>query len=127
MATAQTDTVRSQRWSTELRAMATQLEQKHPALYHHTSKEQFSRQLESLSASAATRDDAAMLVGVLQLIASAGDAHTSVGGNYQALGFRRLPVAFYLFDDGLFIVDADTSISKWWARVLFPDGCQPTP
>ena len=96
--------------------MATQLEQKHPALYHQTSKEQFARQLESLSASAATRDDAALLVGLLQLIASVGDGHTSVSGNYQALGFRRLPVSFYLFEDGLFIVDADTSISRLVGR-----------
>ncbi len=120
---AQSDTTRAQRWRSEITAVATQLEQKHPGIYAHTSREAFQKLVVDLTASADKRDDAAMTVGLMELIASIGDGHTQVTGNLAALGFHRLPVAFYPFDDGVYIVDADTSLARFiGARVLAFDG-----
>lgn len=103
-------TDRTAGWEQDLRLLVSELERKHPDLYHRVSKQQFAQDAARLRQEIPQLDDGALTIGVQRLVASLGDSHTGVSANYQALGFHRLPIAPYVFDDGVYIRDADTSI-----------------
>lgn len=118
---ARTD--RTAGWEQDLRLLVSELERKHPDLYHKLSKQQFAQDAESLRREIPQLDDGALTIGVQRLVASLGDSHTGVSANYQALGFYRLPIAPYVFDDGVYIRDADTSIAHLiGARIVAVNG-----
>lgn len=102
--------MRVAQWTEDLRVLVAELERRHPDLYHVRSKPEFAGAAAGWRATIPTQDNGALTLGLMQLIASLGDSHTSLSTSYQALGFHRLPFSPYLFDDGVFIRDADTSV-----------------
>jgi len=116
---ATSDSARRAGWNADLTRLATELERVHPNLYHRVSKSAFAAELEALRTAIPNRDDASLSLGVQRLVAGLGDGHTSANPDAAALGFRRLPISPYVFDDGVFIRDADSSaMSLIGARIL---------
>jgi hypothetical protein len=99
-------------WTEDLRVLAAELERRHPDLHHVLPAQEFSDELARLRASIPHRDDAALTLDLVRLVASLGDAHTTVSADFQALGFHRLPLSLYLFDDGVYIHDADAHLAR---------------
>jgi hypothetical protein len=98
-------------WEQDLRVLVDQLERKHPDLYHRIAKPEFAAAAESLRREIPQRTDRELMLGVSRLVAQLGDSHTGVIANYPVLGFHFLPIAPYVFDDGVYIRDADTSLA----------------
>jgi tetratricopeptide (TPR) repeat protein len=71
-----------------------------------------------------------LLVEFERLITMAGDGHTAIygPGEDSPLEFESgsLPVLFYLFDDGLFIVDAAGGYRQWIGSEVLAFGSRPT-
>lgn len=113
------DSARRAGWSRDLERLAAELERVHPDLYHRRPKAEFVADHEALRTAIPNRDDASLALGVQRLVAGLGDAHTAANPDAAALGFRRLPISPYVFDDGVFIRDADSSaMSLIGARIL---------
>ena len=68
--------------------------------------EEFQRILDGLEDSIPTASDNKMIVGIMKSVATAGDVHTKVSLQPSAQKFRRVPIRFYWFSDGLYVVKA---------------------
>jgi Peptidase family S41 len=83
----------------------------HPDLYHSTSKSELEREVKALEAAVATSNDDQVMVGLLRIVAMVSakgrDGHTGAfiwgKGSYPV---HSLPLRFWLFSDGLFVVAA---------------------
>jgi hypothetical protein len=76
----------------------------------------FQARLEKLKASINTYSDQRIVVELLGLSSLLGDGHTYVlpwGGKTVAMA---LPFRFYLFADGLFVIDAQPGFEEWIGR-----------
>ena len=101
-----------------MRVLARELPRRHPAPFLRISGAQWDSSVRSLDRRLprASRNEA--LVGMLQLVALIGDAHTTVEPD-SGLGLRQYPLELYDFDEGLFVRRADSAHADLvGARVL---------
>lgn len=116
---ALSDTLRVAAWNRDLNTLVSELERLHPKPYFQRPKDQFLHELAEIRESVPRADDTQLALRVQRLIASLGDGHTTASPDALALGFKRLPISPYLFDDGVFIRDADASlVDLIGARIL---------
>ncbi len=117
--TALSDTQRVAAWNRDLNTLVTELERLHPKPYFQRPKERFLQDLAEIRRAVPNADDTQLALHIQRLVASLGDGHTAVGLDAQALGLKRLPLSPYVFDDGVFIRDADASlVDLIGARIL---------
>ena len=91
-------------WRADLATMASEMEQVHRNLYHSVSREQFAAMVTALSERIPTLTRHEIIVEMMRIAAAVGDGHTNINpARDPKIGFRELPVAFYFFENGLFI------------------------
>ncbi len=98
----------AEQWRQDLRFMMERLPQVHKNLYHTTSAAAFDSAARVLhdQIPALSRDE--IILGMMRIVALAGDGHTNIYPTRdRAIGFHSLPIALYLFKDGLFIRTAE--------------------
>jgi uncharacterized protein (TIGR03437 family) len=98
-------TVRQQ----DLNFVANQLPVLNPNYFFQLDRAQFQQAVANLSSKVSTTTDAEFYVGLAQIVAMGGDAHTilPLNGSYTAaLGFKTLPLSFVWLDDGVFVTAA---------------------
>jgi hypothetical protein len=97
----------AEQWRADLDFMAAEMERRHRHLYHSVSREDFAAAVADLRGRIPTLARHQIIVGLMRLAAMVGDGHTNVSPYRDpAIGFRALPVRFYLFEDGLFVTAA---------------------
>jgi hypothetical protein len=97
-------TLTAEQWREDLRMMMAELPQRHRNLYHTTSAETFDSAAKALHARIPTLARHEIILEMARIVALAGDGHTNIYPTRDAaIGFRSLPVALYLFRDGLYI------------------------
>ncbi|HEY1342277.1 MAG TPA: hypothetical protein VGF59_32435 [Bryobacteraceae bacterium] len=87
----------------------------HANFFYQLSQNQFQNAVADLKAKLAGLTDVEFLVGLAQLVAMAGDAHTNLylqGSTIANQYFHNLPFVFRWFDDGIFVTAAATPYSK---------------
>lgn len=89
-------------WREDVQFLARELPKRHKNAFFHTTPEAFDAATAELLAAIPSLSDAAVTVRMMQLVASIGDAHTSLGGTR----FARYPINVYWFSDGLFVFRA---------------------
>jgi len=89
-------------WRDDLRFMMQRLPELHANLYHATSKATFDSAAAALDARIPSLSRDEIIVGLMRIVALAGDGHTNVYPTRDpAIAFHSLPVALYLFGDTL--------------------------
>jgi uncharacterized protein (TIGR03437 family) len=99
----------------DLTYISTQLPKLHPNFFFQLDPAQFQQAVSALNAKVSTATDAEFYVGLAQLVAMAGDAHTSLslqGSVSPSLGFLTLPLTFIWLDDGVFVTGAAPAYSR---------------
>ncbi|HJU67254.1 MAG TPA: hypothetical protein VJ650_03330 [Gemmatimonadaceae bacterium] len=97
-------TLTPEQWREDLRMMMAELPQRHRNLYHTTSAETFDSAAKALHARIPNLARHEIILEMARIVALAGDGHTNISPTRDAaIGFRTLPVALYLFRDGLYI------------------------
>jgi uncharacterized protein (TIGR03437 family) len=99
----------------DLNFLAAQLPKMHANFFFQLNPADYSNAAGQLGAQVSTLTDAQFYVGLAQLVAMAGDAHTFVGlfGSAAArAGFRTFPLEFRWLDDGVFATGAAASYSR---------------
>jgi hypothetical protein len=97
-------TLTADQWREDLRIMMQELQRRHHNLYHTTGAPTFDSAAKALHARipALTRHE--IILELARLVALVGDGHTNINPTRDpAIGFRTLPVALYLFRDGLYV------------------------
>ena len=107
-------------WREDLRVLAEGLPERHLNPFTKISRAQWDSAVASLDARLPRLRPTQFLVELQRLVASIGDAHTTINPRFDpALGMRAYPLDLYLFDDGLFVRRAPPEhASLAGARVL---------
>ena len=86
-------------------------------LYSHgniSSETNLSKSIQNIIASISALSDEQIVVELMKVIGSLGSGHNLIIPTSPNIGaLKRLPVQFYQFEDGLFIVDAEKGFEKW--------------
>lgn len=98
----------SAQWREDLAFMVSEMEARHPNLYHTVDRSQFQAAASDLRKAIPDLQRNAIIVGLMRLAAMIGDGHTRVDPRKDAqFRFASLPLKLYLFEDGLFIRAAE--------------------
>jgi hypothetical protein len=97
-------------WRADLKALMQGLEKTHKNMYHATSRGSFDSAVQDLDARIPSLQRHEIIAGMMRIVAMVGDGHTNIYPSRDSMvAFHRLPVALYLFSDGMFIRAADSS------------------
>ena len=96
-------------WHDDLRLLATELPRRHANAFFRSSEAVWRVEVAALDRTLDRLDDDHIAVEFMRLIASIGDAHTSLDRSRD----RRYPIRLLSFDDGMFVTGAPADAS--WA------------
>jgi hypothetical protein len=100
----------------------------HPNFFFQLDPAQFQQAVDALSAKISAATDAEFYVGLAQLVAMAGDGHTSLflfGIRGAAISFPTIPMTFRWLDDGIFVTAAATPYTRALGTQLVAVGGTP--
>jgi len=98
----------AEQWREDLRSFATQLPKTHRNAFHSIPREEWEAAVKRLDDRIPQLKRHQIIVEISKLVALIGDGHTCFQSLYSPeIGFRRFPVTFYYFSDGLYVRAAD--------------------
>ncbi len=99
---------RIQSWQFDLDFLVAEITRLHVNIYHSVEKEKFERMVASIRKKIPLLSDQEIVFEMMKLVAATGNGHNFIVPTYAKIGsFSQLPLQFYQFSDGLFIVGAD--------------------
>ncbi len=93
-------------WRIDLAYLVDLIEVQHPDPFTRISREAFLEQVQDLEDTLAARSDTEVAAAMMHLVGSIRDGHTTLHPKGRVEFRRWLPLSFYQFEDGLFIVAA---------------------
>lgn len=93
-------------WRQDLKTLTAEIERTHPLPYGRVGAERFRADVASLDERLATLDDEQAALGLLAVLADAGDGHTTSLPFQPAMEAGMYPLQLYHFTDGLYVTDA---------------------
>ena len=103
---------RDEGWRFDLNLMAREINRRGYAPFHSISHQEFDRRITALDAAIPTLSDMQIIVAMMKLTAAIGDGHTMIYAFSERPEFlRNVPVEFALFQEGLFIIAAESRFS----------------
>jgi hypothetical protein len=94
----------ARQWREDLHFAASEMEKIHKNLFHSVTREEFASMVARLDARIPSLARHQTIVEMAKIAAAVGDGHTNLAPTRDPkIGFRTLPIAFYFFEDGLFI------------------------
>lgn len=94
------DSNRNKMWLEDINFLSSELPQKHKNLFFKKSKEIFFKEISILKMDIDSLSDNEIKLQIAKLVASIGDAHTSVPLKVNLF----LPLEFYWFSDGIYVI-----------------------
>jgi hypothetical protein len=111
-ALAQRPSVTPAQWREDLRYLAAEVPRRHKNAFHTVSRAAFDSAVAALDARIPSLGRDEIIVGMMRIVAMVGDGHTNIYPTRDSVvGFHALPVALYLFSDGLHVRAARTSVA----------------
>ena len=100
---------RDEGWHFDLNLMAREINRRGYAPFHSISHQEFDRRVSALDSAIPTLSDMQIIVAMMKLTAAIGDGHTMIYAFSERPEFlRNIPVEFALFQEGLFVVAAES-------------------
>ncbi|WP_282122676.1 hypothetical protein [Algibacter mikhailovii] len=110
----QTKITREESWTKDFSYLEKRINELHYSPNHSISKTELSKEFQNLKTKIASLNDEQIVVELMKIVGSLGNGHNLIiptSPNKGAL--KKLPVQFYQFNDGLFIVDAEAGYEQW--------------
>ena len=85
-------------WRDDLRYFASELPKRHKNAFHHTTRAQFEQEVAKLEAAIPSLQADQIIIGMLEITAKVGDAHTYV---HLPRSFHHYPISLYWFGNEL--------------------------
>lgn len=99
---------REEGWRSDLQLLSREVKRKGYHLFPRTGTEaDFDQAVKTLSDAIPKLTDMQMIVEIAKLMLRVGDGHSGIMGGLRPEFLPNLPVQFYLFQEGLFIIAAD--------------------
>ena len=99
---------RDEGWRFDLQFLAREASRKGYKLFRQTSQAEFSASVRALDDSIPKLTDIQVAIELMKLMVKLGDGHTGILGSATRAEFQQmLPMQFYLFQEGLFIIAVD--------------------
>ena len=103
----------AEQWREDLRFFAAEFPKTHRNPWHAISREELDAAVKKLDERIPRLKRDQIIVGISQIVAMIGDGHTCFHSFYDPeVGFRRYPVIFYQFSDGLYVRAAAPRLSE---------------
>jgi hypothetical protein len=110
----QTKITREQGWEKDLSYLENRINELHYSPNHSITKTELSREFQNLKTKITVLNDEDIVVEIMKIVGSLGNGHNLIIPTSPNNGvLKKLPVQFYQFNDGLFIVDAEIGFEKW--------------
>lgn len=101
-------------WQDDLAFLVREIERLHVNMYHATSPESFHAEAAAIHEKIPSLTDRQVVFAFMQLVGSLGNGHNLIVPAFGAKGeFLQLPMQFYWFSDGLFVVKAEKGYRQW--------------
>ena len=98
---------RAERWRFDLDYFLAEARRLHANPDNRVMAPEFEASVEELKSRVPDLTNEEITVELQEIVAGLGDGHTSLwGARYEQIHHQRLPVEFYFFSDGLFVIDA---------------------
>ncbi|MBI3817998.1 MAG: hypothetical protein HY286_04845 [Planctomycetes bacterium] len=97
---------RDKLWREDLNQLADTLPKNHINLFFKIKEADFRKSVEDLDKKTSKLNDDQVLVELMKLVASAGDAHTTVRWYESSVGLHNYPIGAAWFDDGIYVHSA---------------------
>lgn len=99
---------REEGWRYDLQLLAREVRRKAYALRRPWANQEFDAEVRSLDAEIPKLTDMQITVRLMKLMRLVGDGHSGILGSMERPEFQQnLPVQFYLFKEGLYVISAD--------------------
>lgn len=99
---------RDQSWQYDLNYLVSEIKRLHVNPFHNVSKQHFERMVTNIKNDIPKLNDKEIIFRFMELVALLGNGHNFIIPTFNEKGaFNQLPVQFYKFSDGIFIVNAD--------------------
>lgn len=106
---------RNERWRHDLGFLVAEAQRLHPGLQRPAYSEHFLEEAAAIDRRIPAWDDSQIVVALQQLLVILGDGHSGIRFDSvdELPPLLMLPVDFYLFHDGLFVVNGQGEAAKW--------------
>ncbi len=101
---------REERWQQDIEHLARDLPLLHVNAYNNLSKDVFEGKIEALKADVPDLEDHEIVAGIMSIVASLQDTHTSCWR--PLLNMERFPLQLHWFDNELYVVGADATAAR---------------
>jgi len=98
---------REEGWRYDLQLLSREVKRKAYLTFRGTSEAEFDTAFKRLSDAVPNLTDAQIAVEMMKLMRKVGDGHSGLLGGMRPEFLQTLPVQFYMFEEGLFIISAD--------------------
>ena len=95
----------AEEWQEDLRYLAQEYPKRHPRLWEMVDREEFEARAAELEAAIPGLSENSIKMEIYKLLALPNDAHSFPNVFTHKLGWRALPLSFYFFDDGVYVLD----------------------
>lgn len=107
------DLSRVQAWRFDLEFLVSEIHRLHVNVYHAISKKRFEKMVTDIFDEIPSLSDQEIVFRFMKLVAALGNGHNFIIPTFNDKGaFQQLPLQFYKFSDGLFVVAADEPFSN---------------
>jgi tetratricopeptide (TPR) repeat protein len=118
---------RDEGWRYDLHYLAGEIERLHVHPYHATSAEAFEQKVQDINDRIPELSDKQVVFAFMQLLGTLGNGHNFIVPAFGDKGsFDQLPMQFYWFSDGLFVVNASEPYRRWIGHKVEQVGDMPT-
>ena len=108
------DITREEAWSRDIIYLEKRINELRYSPNHAISKTDLSKEFQSIKTTIASLSDEQIVFKIIRVFGALGSGHNVIIPSSPNKGaLKKLPVQFYQFSDGLFIVDADEGFEKW--------------
>jgi tetratricopeptide (TPR) repeat protein len=118
---------RNEGWRYDLGLLQREIERRGYAPFRHLSRQEFEQRVATLNAAIPKLTDIQVVIEMMKLTAAVGDGHTMIYAFFERPEFlQNLPVEFAFFEEGLFIVAADSRFADLLGAQVLRFGDQTT-
>ncbi|GIU53581.1 hypothetical protein [Shewanella sp. KT0246] len=108
---------RNDAWLVDLQFLLDEIKRLHVDTYHHVSEGELELQAKAVAQNIPNLSDQQIVFQFMELVASVGNGHNFIVPTHSKKGsFTRLPVQFYKFSDGLYIVKTNADYQHLLGR-----------
>jgi hypothetical protein len=118
---------RDDAWRQDLLYLVGEIKRLHVYMYHTVSPEDFQSKISSINKRIPSLTDQQVVFEFMQLLSLVGNGHNFIIPGFGAKGsFSQIPMQFYWFSDGLYVVGANEEYQQWIGSKVEAFGNTPT-